>query len=43
MSARVPGAALHVLAGHGHICLIAPNVDLGQILADWERHRARQT
>ncbi len=35
MAARVPGAALHVLAGHGHICLIAPNVDLAQILGGW--------
>jgi pimeloyl-ACP methyl ester carboxylesterase len=43
MAARVPGAALHVLTGHGHICLIAPNVDLERILADWERDHARQT
>jgi 3-oxoadipate enol-lactonase len=35
MAARVPGADLQVLAGHGHICLIAPNLDLEQILRDW--------
>lgn len=39
MRERVPGATLHVLAGHGHICLIAPNVDLESILADWEEGR----
>jgi pimeloyl-ACP methyl ester carboxylesterase len=35
MVARVPGARLHVLEGHGHICLIAPGVDLARIIADW--------
>ena len=35
MMARVPNASLHVLEGHGHICLIAPGVDLGEILAQW--------
>jgi 3-oxoadipate enol-lactonase len=35
MAARVPGAAMRVLAGHGHICLIAPDLDLGRILDDW--------
>jgi 3-oxoadipate enol-lactonase len=35
MAARVPGATMRVLEGHGHICLIAPNVDLGQILQEW--------
>lgn len=38
MVARVPGASLHVLAGHGHICLVAPNVDLAQILDQWEHN-----
>lgn len=37
MAARVPRANLHVLAGHGHICLIAPNIDLERILRDWRR------
>jgi pimeloyl-ACP methyl ester carboxylesterase len=35
MAARVPRATLRVLTGHGHICLIAPNIDLEQILHDW--------
>jgi 3-oxoadipate enol-lactonase len=35
MAARVPRATLRILHGHGHICLIASNLDLGQILADW--------
>lgn len=35
MAARVPNAQLHVLEGHGHICLIAPGVDLAQIVARW--------
>jgi 3-oxoadipate enol-lactonase len=35
MVKRVPGARLHILRGHGHICLIAPNMDLGAIIADW--------
>jgi pimeloyl-ACP methyl ester carboxylesterase len=35
MAARVPRATLRILEGHGHICLIAPNVDLGEILASW--------
>ena len=37
MAARVPGATLRVLRGHGHICLIAPDLDLGEILDDWTR------
>ena len=35
MTARIPGSSLRVLSGHGHICLIAPNIDLEQILRDW--------
>ncbi len=35
MAARVPKATVRVLEGHGHICLIAPNLDLGQILREW--------
>jgi pimeloyl-ACP methyl ester carboxylesterase len=35
MADRVPGATLQVLRGHGHICLIAPDLDLGQILEQW--------
>jgi pimeloyl-ACP methyl ester carboxylesterase len=35
MAARVPNATMRVLHGHGHICLIAPDVDLAQILTAW--------
>jgi pimeloyl-ACP methyl ester carboxylesterase len=35
MAARVPGAVMRVLAGHGHICLIAPDLDLDEILREW--------
>ena len=34
MAARVPGAALRVLPGRGHRCLIAPGVDLAQIIRE---------
>jgi pimeloyl-ACP methyl ester carboxylesterase len=36
MAARVPGAVVRVLEGHGHICLIAPDVDLAAILREWD-------
>lgn len=35
MADRVPASVLRVLAGHGHICLIAPDLDLAQILDGW--------
>jgi pimeloyl-ACP methyl ester carboxylesterase len=35
MAERVPGATLRILEGHGHICLIAPNLDLERILEEW--------
>lgn len=35
MAAHVRGAGVRVLMGHGHICLIAPNIDLERILRDW--------
>lgn len=35
MAARVPNAALRVLHGHGHICLIAPDVDLAGLIDEW--------
>jgi pimeloyl-ACP methyl ester carboxylesterase len=37
MATRVSGSAVHVLDGHGHICLIAPAIDLASILAEWRR------
>jgi hypothetical protein len=38
MAARVPGAALQILDGHGHICLIAPDLNLEEILRSWRPH-----
>jgi 3-oxoadipate enol-lactonase len=35
MSACVPGSVMRILEGHGHICLIAPDIDLGAILDAW--------
>jgi 3-oxoadipate enol-lactonase len=35
MSERTPSATVRVLEGHGHSCLIAPDMDLAAILADW--------
>lgn len=35
MAERVPGAMARVLDGHGHICLIAPDLDLGRVLDEW--------
>ena len=37
MADRVPGATLRILDGHGHICLIAPDIDLSEILRAWQR------
>jgi pimeloyl-ACP methyl ester carboxylesterase len=35
MAERIAGAQVRVLEGHGHICVIAPNVDLDAILREW--------
>jgi len=35
MAARVPRSTLRILEGHGHACLLAPNLDMSQILAEW--------
>jgi pimeloyl-ACP methyl ester carboxylesterase len=37
MVERVPSGAMRILEGHGHICLIAPDFDLSQILHEWRR------
>ena len=37
MVERVPGSQVRVLEGHGHICLIAPDIDLAQIVREWHR------
>ncbi len=36
MASLAPEAAVRVLAGHGHICLLAPDLDLSEILSEWE-------
>jgi len=36
MASRVPQATVRILPGHGHICLIAPNLDLGRLLEEWQ-------
>lgn len=36
MHSLVPGSDLRVLEGHGHVCLIAPNLDLAEILLEWD-------
>ena len=35
MAARVPASVMRILEGHGHICLIAPDIDLRAILDGW--------
>lgn len=35
MAARIPDATLRILRGHGHICLIAPGVELRDLLREW--------
>lgn len=35
MASLTPRATMRVLAGHGHICLIAPDLDLSAILEEW--------
>jgi pimeloyl-ACP methyl ester carboxylesterase len=36
MAERIPSASVRVLPGHGHICLIAPDMDISRILANWQ-------
>ncbi|HLG57519.1 MAG TPA: alpha/beta fold hydrolase [Vicinamibacterales bacterium] len=35
MAARVPMSTVRILEGHGHICLIAPDLDLSDVLDTW--------
>ena len=35
MANRVPNSTLRILDGHGHICLIAPDIDLARVLDEW--------
>lgn len=43
MAARVPSSVVRILQGHGHICLIAPDLDLAVILKEWEDGALRTT
>ena len=36
MADRLPSSVMRILRGHGHICLIAPDVDLAKILHEWQ-------
>jgi pimeloyl-ACP methyl ester carboxylesterase len=36
MAARVRESTVRILDGHGHICLIAPDIDLASILDAWQ-------
>ena len=36
MADRVPSSVMRILRGHGHICLIAPDLDLAEILQEWQ-------
>lgn len=36
MAERTPSGRMVVLSGHGHICLIAPDIDMCQLIADWQ-------
>lgn len=35
MSGLTPGSTMQILEGHGHSCLIAPDLDLATILQEW--------
>jgi pimeloyl-ACP methyl ester carboxylesterase len=41
MSGLTPSATLRILEGHGHSCLIAPDMDLAAILHEWRWREAR--
>lgn len=39
MGDRIPGATVRILEGHGHICLIAPDLSLAALIDDWKADR----
>ena len=41
MSELTPGGTMRVLEGHGHSCLIAPDMDLAAIVAEWRQRADR--
>lgn len=42
MADCVPAGVMRILSGHGHICLIAADLDLARILHEWEEGSERQ-
>jgi pimeloyl-ACP methyl ester carboxylesterase len=36
MAQQVPLSTMRILSGHGHICLIAPDINLCDILTEWQ-------
>ena len=42
MAERVPSSVMRILKGHGHICLIAPDLDLAHILNEWQEASDRR-
>ena len=43
MSRATPHATMRVLEGHGHSCLIAPDMDLSEVLNHWTGDHERAT
>ena len=41
MSELTPGGTMRILEGHGHSCLIAPDMNLAAILAEWKALETR--
>jgi 3-oxoadipate enol-lactonase len=41
MSKLTPDGTMRILEGHGHSCLIAPDMDLASIVAEWRDRAAR--
>jgi pimeloyl-ACP methyl ester carboxylesterase len=39
MVSLVPRATLRILQGHGHICLIAPDINLAETIEGWRKGR----
>lgn len=37
MHRLTPGSSLRILEGHGHVCLIAPGVDVAALIDEWAR------
>jgi 3-oxoadipate enol-lactonase len=38
MTKCIPSATMRVLSGHGHVCLIAPDLNISRILAEWQNN-----